>query len=153
MKASNRDSLSKSNSSSYNPDLAIQNVLNCLGAFPYDSMFDLTGAILNGDEQFILQIIDNYYNNGTDLNLFIEQYLDFTLDLTKYCLFKDISLLKIPNNLQDRCAGFANITKAVNIANALVEKVLEIKNMIKRDANCKTTIEAMFIKICREPLI
>ena len=134
----------------YSIDLRIENILECLGAFSYNSMFDLTGAIFNCDEGFILSIVDQYYNAGTDLNIFIEQYLDFVIDLTKYCLFKDMTIIKIPNNLVDRCSKFALIPDSLKFVNMLVDKVLEIKNMIKRDANCKTTIEAMFIKLCRE---
>ena len=134
---------------SYDTDLNIENVLACLGNFSYNSLFDLTGALYNGDEAEVLSKIDAYYNSGNDLKLFIEQYLDFVLDLTKYCLFKDMSMIKIPSSLQDRCNGYSNIPDILNYSNTLVEKVLEVKNAIKYDVNSKTTVEAMFIAICR----
>lgn len=133
----------------FSSDLSINNVLECLGNFSYNTMFDLTGALLNGDEAFILQTIDDYYNAGNDLKLFIENYLDFCLDLTKYCLFKNMSSVKIPSLLENRCAGYSNIPNALSYSNKLVEKILEIKNMIKYDTNILTTVEAMFINICR----
>jgi len=135
---------------SYDTDLSINNVLECLGNFSYDSLFDLTGAILNNDEGYVLELIDSYYNAGNDLKLFIEQYLEFVLDLTKYCLFKNMRLLKIPESLGQRCGGYSNIPNILEFSNQLVEKVLAIKNAIKYDTNPKTTVEAMLIGICRK---
>lgn len=134
----------------YSTDLSINNALACLGDFSYDSFFNLTGAIVNADEGSVLEIINNYYNSGNDLKLFVESYLDFVLDLTKYCLFKNMSSVKIPTSLQNRCEGFSTIPDVLDITNDLVEKVLNIKNTIKYDVNNFTTIQAMFIKICRD---
>lgn len=136
----------------YDLDLSIENVLECLGNFSYDSLFDLTGAILNCDEMYILDFVDSYYNAGNDLKLFVEQYLEFVLDLTKYCLFRNMRTLKIPSSLEPRCLGYSNIPNILDFSNKLVEKVLEIKNTIKYDTNPKTTVEAMLIKLCRTEL-
>lgn len=133
----------------YDTDLSINNVVKCLGNFSYDTMFDFTGALLNNDEASVLQTVENYYNSGNDLKLFVENYLDFCLDLAKYCLFKNMSSVKIPSLLEHRCIGYSNIPNALSYANDLVEKVLEIKNMLKYDTNILTTVEAMFIGICR----
>ena len=133
----------------YDSDLSINNVLECLGNFSYDSLFDLTGAILNKDEGFILELIDNYYNAGGDLKLFVEQYLEFALDLTKYCLFKNMKLLKIPSSLEQRCSAYSNIPNILDFSNYLVEKMLEVKNAIKYDTNPKTTVEALLLVACR----
>ena len=84
-----------------------------------------------------------------DLKNFVENYLDFCLDLTKYCLFRNLSCTKIPSTLEQRCIGYSNIPDILDYSNNLVEKVLEIKTMIKYDPAALTTVEAMFIKICR----
>ena len=135
----------------YSTDLSIDNVLNCLGNFSYDSFFNLTGALLNGPEceGDVLSIIESYYNSGRDLKLFIEQYLDFCLDLTKYTLFRSMTTVKIPVSLEGRCSAFASIPNILEWINKLVDNVLNIKNTIRYDINSKTTIEAMMIKICR----
>lgn len=144
----------------YNTDLSINNVLDCLGNFSYDSFFDLTNAFVDGQEKTVLNLIESFYNSGKDLKLFIEQYLEFALDLTKYCLFNDMSCVKIPLSLEavklpngepsPRCmkyvTGFDN---NLDYFNTLVQKILDIKNTIKYDVNSKTTIEVMFIAICR----
>lgn len=134
----------------YDNDLSISNVLECLGTFSFDSLFNLTGALYNGDECEVLLQINDYYNSGNDLKQFIEQYLDFVIDLTKYVLFKDITMIKIPSSLESRCAGYANIPNILEYSNKLVEYVLAIKNAIKYDVNSKLTVEAMFMAKCRE---
>lgn len=144
----------------YNTDLCINNVLECLGNFSYDSFFDLTNAFVDQNEGKVLTLVEDFYNSGKDLKLFIEQYLEFTLDLTKYCLFQDMSCTKIPASLEaiklasgepsSRCVKYVTGFDG-NIAyfNRLVDHILDVKNTIKYDVNNKTTIEAMFIGICR----
>lgn len=133
----------------YNPDLSINNVLECLGNFSYDSFFNLTGALLNGDEAEVLSMVEDYYNSGNDLKMFIENFLEFSLDLAKYCLFKSMSVIKIPSSLESRCIGYSNIPDILDYTNNLVSKLLDIKNAIRQDINPKNTVEVMLINICR----
>lgn len=144
----------------YNTNLSINNVLECLGNFSYDSFFDLTNAFVDKDEKTVLTLLENFYNSGKDLKLFIEQYLEFALDLTKYCLFHDMSCVKIPLSLESvklpngdastRCMKYATgFEGSLNYFNKLVENILKIKNTIKYDVNSKTTIQVMCISICR----
>ena len=133
----------------YNTDLSIENVLECLGDFSYDSFFNLTLNLLNQDEGSVLSAINDYYNQGKDLKLFVDQYLDFALDLAKYCLYNDIRYVKIPSNLDARCKGYASIPNILDWTNNLIGRVLDIKNLIKYDVNAKTTIEASFIALSR----
>lgn len=145
-----RDSISYlEKCANYDPDLSIDNVLACLGNFSYDSFFNLTGALLNQDEGEVLNMIEQYYNSGNDLKMFIENYLEFTIDLAKYCIFKSMSMVKIPSSLENRCAGYAGIPDILDYTNKLVDKILNIKNAIKQDINPKNTVEVMFINICR----
>lgn len=133
----------------YSSDLKIENVLNCLGDFSYDSFFNLTGSLLNGDEGEVLTAIDSYFNSGKDLKLFIEHYLDFSLDLLRYCIFKNINSVKIPTTLEQRCIGFSSIPDITKWTRNLTNKILNIKNTIKYDVNYKTTIEVLMLDICR----
>lgn len=135
--------------SHYSTDLSINNVLACLGNFSYESFFNLTNYLIDGDEGKVLNMLTDFYNSGNDLKLFIEQYLDFVLDLTKYCIFQDMDQLKIPISLTKAVQYTTNIEDNLKYYNLLVDKVLAIKNAIKYDVNNRTTIEVMFINICR----
>ena len=136
----------------YDTDLNIQNVLDCLGTFSFEALFNLTAALYAGDEGEVLNFINSYYNSGNDLKQFIEQYLEFTIDLTKFVIFKDMSMIKIPASLESRCNGYANVPGILQYSNSLVEYILSIKNAIKYDVNSKTTVEAMLIAKCQEAM-
>lgn len=133
----------------YDINLDINNVLTCLGDFSYDTLFNLTGALYEADDKFLLETLEDYYNSGNDLKLFVNHYLDFTLDLVKYYLFKDMHTTKIPRHLEDRCAGFSSIPNALDFANKLTEALLDIKNAIKYDLSCRLTVEIMLLKFGR----
>ena len=140
--------------SAYDPNLSINNVLEALGNYSYETFFDLTNAIVDGREEDIIKIVDDFFNSGKDLKLFIEQYLDFTLDLAKYCLFKDISVTKLPSSLEksndSRCVQYVvGIENNRQYFNRLVDKLLDIKNCIKGDSNAKTTIIVMLLQFTR----
>lgn len=133
----------------YNNDLSIDNVLECIGDFSYESLFNFTADLYASDPGEVLKTINKYYNDGFDLKQFIERYLDFVLDLTKYCIYSDINMVKIPSSLRERCDRFAAIPDILEYSANLVEKILKIKMDIKHDINNKTTIEALFLAIAR----
>lgn len=134
----------------YSTDLSIENVLSCLGNLSYDDLFDLTGALLNQEEGEVLKIIEAYYNAGSDLKVFLDSYLEFCLDLTKYCLFHDMQMVKIPGSLSPRCEGYSQVPRVLEFSNNLVDNILKIKMAVKYDLNPRSTIEAMLIRTCRE---
>lgn len=133
----------------YSTDLSISNVLDSLGNFSYSEFFKLTNAIFDCDEGSVLNIIDDIYNKGKDLKMFIEQYLDFVLDLNKYCIFNNITITKIPYSMENDIKYTTNIENKVQYFNCLVEHILNIKNMIRYDSNVRTTISISFLKLCR----
>lgn len=133
----------------YNSDLTMNNVLSALGNYSYITFFALANAFIDQDIASILKIVNDYYNEGNDLKLFIDQFLAFMVDITKYAIFKSFDMIKIPTNMQ------ANLDNTVNIQNAslyftyVIDKLLAIKNQIKSDTQIKSTIEVMFLQIAR----
>ena len=135
--------------SAYDTNLSINNVLEALGNYSYETFFELTNALIDGKEDIIINIIDSFFNEGKDLKLFTEQYLDFCLDLSKYCLFKDMSVTRLPVSLEKQvvyCTGIENNKKYFN---KLVDKMLDIKNLIKTDNTPKITITIMLLQFTR----
>lgn len=133
----------------YSTDLSIQNTQNIIGDLTHETMFSLILALLNKDETGVLSTVEKIADNGTDLKNFVDQFLEFCLDLSLYCLMGDITLTKIPSYLESRCAGFRNIQNAVSYSNLFVDKFLELKTLIKYDASYKITIEAFLVRLCR----
>lgn len=130
-------------------DISIENCLSALGNYSYKSFFDLTNAIIDGRINDILTIIEGYYNSGNDLKLFIDQYLDFVLDLAKFSIFNDTHIIKIPPSMIEDLRYTTGIKDASSYFSWLTDKVLNIKSNIRYDASIKTTIEIMLLSITR----
>lgn len=133
----------------YSTDLSPENVTAVLGACDYDVMFNLMGAVLKHNDQAVLSILDSYDASGASMKDFIEKFMIFCLDLTKYCLFKDLSLTSIPNHLATRCEKYSMITNAAAIARDTAEKMQTLKGMLKFDTTVKATVEVFFLGLSR----
>ena len=134
---------------SFDVNLDISKVLECLGDFSYDSFFEITNAFIDGKQNIIFNIIEKYYNSGKDLSKFIDQYLSFVLDILEYCIFKNLDCIQIPISYEEKLRFTTSIEGNTKYFNALCDKILAIKNTIKYDLNAKTTIEVMCLDICR----
>lgn len=133
----------------YSNDLCITNVLQCLGNFSYQTFFDLTNFIIDDKEQEILDTVENCYNNGNDLSLFINQYLEFVLDLTKYCIFRSMDVIKIPLSLEENVKYTVNIENNTKFYNNLSSRILKLSTSLRNDTMPKTTTEIGLLEISR----
>lgn len=142
----------------YSKDLSIQNVLQAIGNFSYETYFRLVNALVDNDKRAILSIVDEVYDSGKDIKMFIEQFLEFCLDLDKYCLFKDISITKIPAYLEKPkergdtmnvafAVGFDGSTKFFG---RIVSRLLELKVALKYDTMPKTTASIRLMEMSQE---
>lgn len=135
--------------SGYSSNLNIDNVLYSLGNYSYDVFFNLVNSVIDGDCDKVLSILSDIHSQGNDLKLFVDQFLVFCLDVSKYVIFKDCSLTKIPVSMKDRLDSSVNFDNAIEYYLYMVDKVLELKNMIKQDSDIKSTIEVMFLQMTR----
>ena len=145
--------------SKYSTDLDIKNVLAVTGNLSYDVYLELTNSIIDKDEGSALKILTYVYNSGADLKVFVDQYLDFVLDLTKYCLFKTVAVTKLPSYLEEvrtadglssRCIKYATgFENNVDTFNKLTDKLLDLKSKLRYETFVQTTVEASFINILR----
>ncbi len=140
----------------YSTDLSLENSKNVLGEAPFERMLKLTNCLIGGNEQFTLAAIETLAREGKDLKQFINEYLSFVLELSKYVLFKNISFTNIPAYLEhaeDNMVSVAYTTSfegALDWFNYISAKLLDIKSMIKYDTNVKAVIEAYMLQICRK---
>lgn len=133
----------------YSKDFSIENVIRAIGNYSYTTYFDLVNNILDGNIDKTLEIINTIYNEGNDLQYFINSFLTFILDVTKYIICKDIRVTKFPITVEDKLKFATNINDATKYYLYIADKVLELKNMLKQDTDIKSTIEVMLIQMCR----
>lgn len=131
----------------YDTDLNITNALKILGTYSYKDFLDLTNAIVDINQADILKILDKLDNEGKELKNFIDQYLSFILDLTKYSIFKDINITKLPLSLEENVKYSVGFQGNVQVFNVISTNLLEVKNKIRYDDNATLTVKASFISI------
>lgn len=145
-----RDSISTlEKCAGYSTDLSIHNVLEALGNYSYDTFFDLINSVIDGKECEVFKILDEFYKAGNDLRLFVDMFLGFCLDVSKYIAFQSTDMIKIPSSMENRLKDSTNFENSLNYYMFIVNQLLDLKNMLKNDNNMKSTIEVMFLKMTR----
>ena len=134
---------------SYSTDLSINNVLASLGNYSYDIFFKLVDNLVDRNEAEVLKIISDFYDAGNDLKLFVDQFMNFCMDITKYSLFKTAEVTRIPSSYESSLQYSTNISNADKYFMYVVDKLLELKNMLKNDSSPRSTIEVIFLQIAR----
>ena len=97
---------------SYSNQLTVQNVVDALGVADYSEYVQLAQAMLMNDEREAVRVLESVKNSGKDIKQFVKGYLEFCLDVCKYCACRSFAYIKIPNTtdykqLLDRWAGCA----------------------------------------------
>lgn len=133
----------------YDTNFSIENTLSFLGVHNYSTHFNLINSMLDGNMGKVLEIIDNIYDKGGDLKIFVDQLLNFVIDIAKYILFNNIEVTNIPKHLENEIKNIINFDSPLNYYNYLMDKLLNLKNMLKVDTNIKATVEVVCIQITR----
>ena len=120
-----------------------------LGDYSYDTYFNLINNIIDGNTTQVLNNLDSIYNSGNDLKLFIEKFLEFCVDVEKYIITKDCSITKIPKAFEEKIKSSINFEKADSYYLYIMNKLLDLKNDLKTDVNPYSTIQVIFMKLCR----
>lgn len=135
--------------SKFSTCLSMQNVITALGNYSYEVFFNLCDALVDGNEQSVFSIISSYYDEGNDLRLFVSQFMDFCIDVSKYALFKDIQVTKIPTTLLDRVKYATNFDSPEKYYFYVLDKLLELKYNIRNEVDVKTTVLVVLLQIAR----
>lgn len=123
---------------SYTHKLTIENVVNALGISDYTNLDKLLTAILKFDDKEFILIIENIYNKGKDLKLFIKQFISFILDTCKYYIYQNYDNIQIPSTIDLKKYMLYDYMKLLSILNL----ILKISNEIKYEQNPKVIIES-----------
>lgn len=134
---------------SLSTDISIQNTLDALGTYSYDMFFELVNNIIDSNQVEVAKTISTIYHKGNDLKLFVDQFFNFCLDVTKYCLFKSTDMIGIPSSLEDKLQASVNFETPEKYYMHIVDKLLELKNRIKNDTSVRTTVETTFLHMSR----
>ena len=133
---------------SFNSNLTVESVTKALGTVDYNTMFDLTDAILNMNKKSVIEIIETVHRDGCDLKQFIKNYNYFVLDLCKYDICKSFDYLQIPSTCEERVKRYK--TEDFEFFTNLLDQVVNLSSTIKWESTPKPIIESVFILLCSE---
>ena len=131
----------------YSESITIDNVLTVLGDFSYDTYFSLVNSIIDKKSSDVINIIEDLYNKGNDLKLFLDMFIEFVLDLDKFTIFKSFDIIKIPQSYKEKVEYTVNVENATKYYNHLIDKLLNVKVMLKGDSDMKTSMEIALLGI------
>lgn len=136
---------------SYSTDLSVEECVRILGGISYETLFRVTEKILDKDNS-VLGDVDDMFDRGVDLKMFVDSYLTFLLDCVKYCYSKNIRTTTVPPSMEGRLRDITGVDYGDHgkFFALFAEKVLEIKSAIKYDGNIKDTVETMLLTLCRK---
>ena len=136
---------------SFSKDLSLNNAKQVLSDLSFEPLFKLTWALQEKDTGKVLSVIDSMYDAGIDLKQFIEIYLGFILDLSKYSIFKTIDVTDIPEYLATPENPVVQETvknSTTSWLNSLIDLLLKVKLETRYDNSYKSTIEAFLVSFC-----
>jgi len=121
--------------------LNLENVIKALGNQNYDTFKGITDALLDDDKSAIIDYVNQVYSDGTDMKLFIRQYMDFVLDITKYFITDDFKYTSLPptDEMQNWISGLGAEVYSI------LDMLVAMQSAIKWDTNPKSYIEARFL--------
>lgn len=134
---------------SFDTDLSIDKVLFALGNFSYDTFFGLLNSIIDDNEPEVLKIINDIYYNGKDIPQFINNFIAFVLDVTKYLIFNNYELIQIPSTYGKDLESVIKLENVHIYYNYLIDMLYKLKEAIKYDTDVKSTAEILFLKMAR----
>lgn len=129
-------------------NLELDQAVKTLGSINYDTMFDLFFAMYNCDERKVIEIVEDIYNKGKDLKLFVRQYTNFIADICKFKLFENFDFIRVPKlylEEMNRCKNSDN-----DVLKKLLDKVNELNSKIKYESSVLPVVETELLLLSRE---
>lgn len=126
--------------------IGVEEVINCLGVADYENLFLLLQTILFKDieDNELFKIIDNTYNVGKDLKVFIQSFIQFVIDIIKFYHSKDINSTLLPSTDKwvHRFKTLINIDGVLNDLKEILKDLITLQNEIKGIVNIKAVVES-----------
>lgn len=136
---------------SYSSNLTLENVIKALGVADYGVMFKLNEYLLSDTPHVgIISTINDIFNSGMDLKLFIKTYFEFILDMNIYKVTGDLTATKIPNLWQAEIDKYG--ATGFDLCIRLLPFLTDLQSSIKWEQNPKAVIIAKLILFSREEL-
>ena len=129
-------------------EISLQDAVKILGSVNYDVLFELFFAMYNCDEKKVIEVVEDIYNSGKDLKLFIRQYTNFIADICKYKIFGNFNYVKIPKLYETELERAKNSDN--EILKTMLDKINELNSKIKYESQVLPVVETELLLLSRE---
>ena len=133
----------------YSTSLTLENITKVLGTTTLDNMFELLNCLLDGKQPELLQLLSNTLESCDNITLFVNQFLEFLINIQKYIIFKDVEVTYFSSHWEETLKYAVEFQDASNYYNYLINKIFGLKNYIKNDTDPETTIVVLFMQMLR----
>lgn len=133
---------------SLSKDLTLDSVLATLGAESYDTYFTFLDLLIN-KEPTAVATIEDIFNSGKDVKLFMKEFAKFVIDVEKYIIFgdKSNSYINIPLT-EDNVTMLKNCAESKDNVYSVLELVNKINYNVKWDNDPLSLIEMEIMLYC-----
>ena len=132
---------------SYSTELTVANVVKALGVADYETMSDLTDAVLKRSTSDAIKIIDRVYSYGADIKQFIRQYTQFVTDVNVWLLTGDLALTTIPKtDTFQRWLLHVDGADEDGVCARLLDMLVSLNSELKWETSPKMLVVAWFIR-------
>ena len=133
----------------YSHELTLKNVVKSIGATDYETMVRLSKALVYGETQDMLSVVDKIHSSGKDFKTFTRSYLSFVLDVCTYSVTRGFEFIKIPNFYK---ADLDYLTKyeVGGTLTKVLKMLMRLNSEIKYDTDPKMLAQAYFYQFCWE---
>lgn len=122
-------------------NLTLENVLNVVGTGSYDTFFNMLEGLIEHTEVPV-QTIDETFEAGKDVKIFMKEFAKFVLEVEKYAIYNSFEHITIPQICEEQLKSI--VDKSSSLPDIL-EMVFNINNQVKWDNDPKTLIELMLL--------
>lgn len=122
-------------------NLTLENVLSVVGTGSYDTFFNMLEGLIDATEVPV-QTIDETFEAGKDVKIFMKEFAKFVLEVEKYAIYNSFEHITIPQIYEEQLKSI--VDKSSSLPDIL-ELVFNINNQVKWDNDPKTLIELMLL--------
>lgn len=132
----------------YDKRLSVENVSSALGEYSYDTMIDVLNTIVDRNENELISRLEEIYNSGSDIHLFVSQMTKFVLDVQKYFITKNFNVTSIPDIYEEKIKMF-ELQDSIPYYSYLTKGMIDLMSSIKGVSDCNYYVTAYLLKMLR----
>lgn len=132
-----------------NNNITLKSSVELLDSVDYKTMFELTNNIFDRKSDLVLSKIDELNNKGKDLKLFLNQYIEFILDINKFIILKNFDYINIPNYYSKDMEYTIKIENSKDFFLSVLKQLIKTKEDTRFESDIKTSLEITLLFLCK----